>query len=211
MFGEHVRVWGHASRRDGLFSCVAFLGLVGRVPRGETSCRAGRAVGAVELQSFFLAARAALRAVSCPKIPIELQTDSWSTPFPPRTRRRSQPTQKTCCGAPGSLKHETLRLEPRRAADRGARRRGGGGQHDGRDERAPGGPAAPHLRVRADRRRDPVLPAPESICLLGQHAQVPGGHGERALRRHRPPLQRPQIRARRPRRRRHAQTASVDR
>ena len=33
---------------------VAVLGLVGRVPRGETSCRAGRAVGAVELQSFFL-------------------------------------------------------------------------------------------------------------------------------------------------------------
>ena len=112
-------------------------------------------------------------------------------------------------GPLGSLKHETLRLEPRRAADRGVCRRGGGGQH--RDERAPGGPAAPHLRVRADRRRDPVLPAPESICLLGQHAQVPGGHGERALRRHRPPPQLPQIRARRPRRRRHAQTASVDR
>ena len=45
MFGEHVRVWGHASRRDGLFSCVAFLGLVGRVPRGGHRAAARAGVG----------------------------------------------------------------------------------------------------------------------------------------------------------------------
>ena len=189
MFGEHVRVWGHASRRDGSFSCVAFLGLVGRAPRGGHRAAARAGVGENPTGPALRVARAQL-----------IQTDVFTRCLRNTTVRR---------GPLGSLNHETLRLEPRRAADRGVCRRGGGGQH--RDERAPGGPAAPHLRVRADRRRDPVLPAPESICLLGQHAQVPGGHGERALRRHRPPLQRPQIRARRPRRRRHAQTASVDR
>ena len=41
MFG----FWGHASRRDGLFSCVAFLGLVGRVPRGGHRAAARAGVG----------------------------------------------------------------------------------------------------------------------------------------------------------------------
>ena len=53
--------------------------------------------------------------------PTCIQTDVFTRCLRNTTVRR---------GPLGSLKHEMLRLEPRRAADRGARRRGGGAQHD---------------------------------------------------------------------------------